>query len=574
MDTELTIETERVDDIPLLLAEEQRMGLAELLNEHFPTHGNWQGLSLGHVVEGWLAYILSAADHRLSYVQGWAAGRLRTLRGSLGEPVRALDFSDDRLEIVLGKLSQDEAWVEFERALNARSLRVYALPTHTVRLDTTTCSGYWTITEDGLFQLGYSKDHRPDLPQVKVMLATVDPLGMPVAVDVVAGQHADDPLYIPAIRRVRESVPARGLLYVGDSKMGARATRGYIQAGGDHYLVPLSRVQLPATALTAYLRPVWKEQQAVQEICRKSADGQRKVIAAGFERETQMQAMVKGEMCTWQERHLVVRSMQQVRAAKTRLQQRLTAAQQALADLNRRGRGRKRYTCIYDMWQAAEKIVQRYHVKPFLHLQYTLHVERRLVRRYRERPTRVVESSSAHLDVTVDKKAVARYLQRQGWRVYATSAPAHELPLARAILAYRDQYIVEQTCGRLKGKPVAVTPMYLERDDYATGLLRLLSLGVRLLTVLEFQVRRRLATQETDLRGLYAGNPTRATQRPTAEQLLTAFKEITLTVIHLPQHLLLHTTPLSDLQHRILSLLDLPSTIYTCLEDTHLSQPP
>ena len=36
----LTITTERVDDIPLLLAQMQQMELPQLLETHFPTHGN------------------------------------------------------------------------------------------------------------------------------------------------------------------------------------------------------------------------------------------------------------------------------------------------------------------------------------------------------------------------------------------------------------------------------------------------------------------------------------------------------------------------------------------------------
>ena len=46
--------TERVDDIPLLLEQMQRMGLPTLLDAHFPIHGNWQGLSLGWVSTIWL----------------------------------------------------------------------------------------------------------------------------------------------------------------------------------------------------------------------------------------------------------------------------------------------------------------------------------------------------------------------------------------------------------------------------------------------------------------------------------------------------------------------------------------
>ncbi|MGB5632739.1 MAG: hypothetical protein WBM86_08185 [Waterburya sp.] len=51
------------------------------------------------------------------------------------------------------------------------------------------------------------------------------------------------------------------------------------------------------------------------------------------------------------------------------------------------------------------------------------------------------------------------------------------------------------------------------------------------MTLLEFQVRRGLAVQQEQLSGLYPGNPQRATARPTAEQLLAAFCEITLLLI-------------------------------------------
>src|SRR5207253_8032073 len=120
------------------------------------------------------------------------------------------------LALVLDALAQPEAWQRFEAALNQRLIRVYQLQPQRVRLDSTTASGYWTVSQDGLFQLGYSKDHCPDLPQLKVMLSALDPLGLPLATQVVAGQVADDPLYIPAIQQVSQSLPGHEMLYVGD----------------------------------------------------------------------------------------------------------------------------------------------------------------------------------------------------------------------------------------------------------------------------------------------------------------------------------------------------------------------
>src|SRR5215472_190652 len=230
MNETLTVLSERVDDIPLLLAQMARMWVPPLLATHFPTHGTWQELSLGWVPVLWLPHILSQADHRLNHVEPWAEKRFHTLRRCTGHRVHPLDVSDDRLAGVLEALSDDARWAAFEGALNQQLLRVYDLQPERVRLDSTTASGYWSVTEDGLFQFGHSKDHRPDLPQVKVMLSALDPLGLPVATDVVPGQRADDPLYVPAITRVRASMGRRGLLYVEDCKTGALETRGFIQA--------------------------------------------------------------------------------------------------------------------------------------------------------------------------------------------------------------------------------------------------------------------------------------------------------------------------------------------------------
>src|SRR5919106_5116636 len=109
----LQIISERVDDIPVLLAQLARMGVQPLLDEHFPTHGHWVGLSLGWVTVVWLTHILSEADHRLNHVAPWAQQRLHTLRESIGQPAHPLDVGDDRLATVLEALSDDTRWRAF-----------------------------------------------------------------------------------------------------------------------------------------------------------------------------------------------------------------------------------------------------------------------------------------------------------------------------------------------------------------------------------------------------------------------------------------------------------------------------
>jgi len=565
MNEERTIITERVDDTPLLLAHMERMGLPSLLDEYFPTHGNWKGLSLGWTTTLWLAHILSEGNHRLSHVQPWAEKRLETLQTCIGQAVRALDFSDDRLGDVLSALSQDDAWERFEAALNGHLLRVYDLTPQRVRLDSTTASGYGSVTPEGLFQFGHSKDHRPDLPQVKVMLATLDPLGMPLATMVLPGQRADDPLYIPAITQVRQGLGRGGLLYIGDCKMGALATRAFLQAGGDFYLCPLSEIQMPADRLEKTLAPLWSGEQALTPIYREQENGERVCIAEGFERREELTAEVDGQTITWSERQLVVRSLKQAQAMEAALRARLEKAQQALAALNERGRGKKRFPDEATLRQAAEAIVARYQVQGLLHLKYEEEVKERPVRRYRGRPATVRQEREIRVKGSVDEEALEQAVRRLGWRVYVTNEGAQRISLRQAVLAYREQYTIDRGMGRLKGRPLSLTPMYLQRDDRITGLIRLLTIALRVLTLLEFVARRNLAVEDVPLTGLYAGNPKRATRRPTAERLLEAFRGITLTIIQESRQTSCHLTPLSPLQQRILALLGFSPNIYARL---------
>jgi transposase len=376
MAKEPIISNERVDALPVLLTQIEQMGVQKLLDKHFPRHGNWQGQSLGQVAVIWLTHILSQADHRLNHVQAWGDKRLETLKIFFGDSLRSLDLTDDRLEAVLRYFNCDRNWYSFEKELGSSLLRVYDIEPEQVRLDSTTASSHCGVNPEGLFQWGHSKDHRPDLAQVKIMLSTLDPLGRPIATEILSGEKADDPLYIPAIERVGSTLQKSGLLYIGDCKMASIATRNQIDKSGDFYLCP-------------YLK--------------------------------------------------------------------------------------------------------------------------------------------------------------------------------QAVGAYRDEYLTERGLARLKGFPLSLTPIYLQREDHVTGLIRLLSIGLRVLTLLEFQVRRNLNQNSEELAGLYVGNPKRKTARPTAEIILAAFKEITLLLIEVKNEVYAHVTALSPLQERILVLLGFSTTIYTQL---------
>jgi transposase len=563
MTEELTITTERIDDIPLLLAQLDRMQVGTMVDEYFPTHGNWQGLSLGTVVTVWLTFILSEANHRLSHVQAWAAQRLTLLDGCLGQRVRALDFSDDRLAAVLDYLSEDPAWRDYERALNRRLLRVYELAPERVRIDSTTAKGYVGVSPEGLFQFGHSKDHRPDLPQIKINLSVLDPLGLPLTTTVVAGQQADDPLYVPEIKRVQQSLGYRGVTYIGDSKMAALQTRAYVVKSQNFYLCPLPAVQVSREELTSLLEPVWTGVQPLQSVVHEDEE-----VAYGYSYTESVHADVAGERIAWTERRLVVRSLSLAQAQARAVEARLSTALTAIAHLNARAQGKKRLTEETEVQAAVEQLGRQYQVPGLLTCSYQQDTRTRHVRAYGSRPasTRVEQ----HVTVVAlrNEAAVQQTLRSLGWRVYATNQPAEDLSLEHAVLAYRAEYLVEHTIGRLKGKALSVTPLYLETDSRIVGLVRLLMIALRVLTLLEFSARRSLQQASEKLAGIYPGNPKRATARPTTEMLLQTFTGVTLTLITDAHGVQAHVTPLSAVQHRILLLLGFPADLYR-----HLSLP-
>ncbi len=164
------------------------------------------------------------------------------------------------------------------------------------------------MDEVGLFQYGHSKDD-PSLPQIKTMLADLDPLGMPVATQVVSGETADDGLYIPLFERVRQTLQVMGLLWVGDCKMSAQATRAHIHQHQHYYLTPLARVGNVPELSEQWITEAHSSNAPVLEVSVSEPDGHLRVIATGYER-TRLESVTQsdGTKIEWTERLLLIHS--------------------------------------------------------------------------------------------------------------------------------------------------------------------------------------------------------------------------------------------------------------------------
>jgi len=572
MDASVDVYTEQIDDVPLLFGLLQRMGLQPIIDAIIKPHGNREGLSVGWVIVIWLIHILTEKTHCMDVVREWVPQLQDTLERLVGQAMRELDFTDDRLADILRYLSHDGDWQQLEAQLSRHLVRVYDLGGTRVRLDGTSASVHHNADTHVLFKRGRSKAGQWDV-QFRAMIGSLDPLGMPLAVDVVPGNKAEDPLYVPIYRRIKDILQRDGLLYIGDSKMSALETRATIVAGNDHYLTPLAMVGEVPELLQTWLQAVWAEEQSLTPIFLPEdwpEDGQAPdlelAIAEGFVVTRSQEATIAGKQIVWEERCLVIRSKAHAEAQHAGFQHRLDKAEAELRALTPApGRGKRQIRDEATLVAKIRTIVDQYKVDGLFDIDYERQVSRREIRGYSGKPGRVEETVRYQITVQRHSAAIEQVERTLGWRVYATNAPADQLTLTDAVLAYRDQYLVERIFARLKGRRLSITPLYVQRDDHALGLIRLLTLAVRLMALAEYTAQRALADEGTELAGVYAGNPKRSTARPTLERMLRAFPHITLTVVTLPDGVVRHVTPLTAVQERILALLGLSPALYTGL---------
>jgi transposase len=496
-----------------------------------------------------------------------------TLSRLTAQGIAPLDLSDDRWSHLLRHLSKPTSWHQIEHELHTRSIAVHALPQDVIRCDATTVSGDHEVTAGGLLQCGQRKDD-PRRPQSTVMMGSLAPLGMPLATDGLAGERADDGFYLPIIERIRSGLNNPGLLFGGDGTMRALDTRAYLARHQDWYLSPL-----PLPGATAEAMDAWSTAGVAQSaagilgrIVRTDDRGHEGLAAEGSECERTGGAPVGG--MAWSERVLVVRSPRHATPQAAGLETRLRHAETKLAALTLpRGRGKRQMTDEATLVEAMGLVLKEHRVDGLLRVTWETQGEQTTqdVGRGRgavHREKRVIQKTRSHLThIARQGDTSAALSQRFGWKAFVTNARQTRRSLQEAVLCYRHEYRVERLCNRLKSRG-HIAPLFVTRNEHIEGLTSLLTLGVRVLTVTAFVLRRSLEQEQVRLLGLHPENKQKRTDTPTAERILQAFADISLTIIKhaAGEDLLRRLTPLAGFQEDILQRLGLGAALSRQLE--------
>ena len=579
----IVVKQERIDDVPLLLGFMRRMKIAEILDEHLGEHHLHQGLSNGNLALGWIAYILSESDHRKSAVQEWANGLQQTLESFFDMPLRPHEFSDDRLGIVLSNLASADH-DEVESALFYSCFDVYELPKDCFRVDATASCGYHEITAEGIMQLGHSKDHRPDLPQLKIMAALTQPLAFPVSCAIVSGDQADDGLYWPTIVKVKEQVGGEGLLFVGDCKMASLENRARIANAGDYYLTPLPNTGDTAKQLGSWIDTALQKEATgdLQGIHKSFEAEEPERIGKGYEFTRTLQTKVDDQEVTWTERVQVVQCLSQLNCRKEKLEKNLQQAEEELGRLTLSGKGRKIWRDEAELRAAIARIEAEHDVEGLLTVALSQETTQK---KKHSKPGRPSETDVAEVTVEVryritevsrNEAAILERQKRLGWRAFVTNAAEQRLSLEGSVLTYREGGGLERPFHQLKGAPLGIRPLFVKLPEQIVGLTRLLLIALRVLTLLELVLRAKLAQTGEKLGGMHEGQKNKLEGKPTGKRMLRAIAglEMTLSLIQVGLQQWWYLPPLPTLLGRVLDLLGLPESLYSNLTNSSFHPPP
>ncbi len=308
-------------------------------------------------------------------------------------------------------------------------------------------------------------------------------------------------------------------------------------------------------------------------VYRQDEDGKDVMIAAGYEFEREHKSVFSVKEIEWTERVLVIKSPTHASQQSKGLEKRLkTAMKQIQALTPEIGRGQKQITDEQQLKVAIEKVIKSKGIEDLLEVKYEKQVSSKTKfigpgRSSANRPKKVVKKIRFSITSVIrNEDAINNAKERFGWRVFVTNKTKAQMSLSEAVLSVQNEYRIERIFNCLKSE-LNIAPVFMKRKDQIIGLSHFLSLGVRVLTLVEFVVRRSLRDDNEKFEGLHPENRKKKTAKPTVKRLLSAFSNITLTIIKtFSGEILRYLTPLSNLQIDILKRLGLDNSIYLNLK--------
>ena len=537
MSQEVEYQTERLDHLGIVAGVCQEAGIAEWLDKQ--AGDSRRSVSIGKATVAMVLNGLGFSNRQLYLVPQYFENK--PVEHLLGEGITADMLNDDCLGRTLDWLYEHDVTTLFAGlALQAR--RRFGIQAHHLHIDTTSfsVSGDYATKEEGdpvpiAITYGYSRDHREDLKQWMLALATTHDGDVPIFLRPLDGNSSDKEHLSAAVkevmRQLREQVPEEQ-----EERIAVFDSGGYSQANMKSYndakIWWISRV--PETSMAA--KSVLEE---VDEQWQPLSDGSGEYVV-------RMMDLPQGK-----ERWVIVRTHVQVQATQEHMEKKVKKTHQEwekrLWHLSKQAFGCE--TDAHNAWQKALK------GKPsWLIATFTLKEQKQYQQRGRPKKEATPDQTAWYLapKLEVDQQEVERVASKKAAFIVATNIlDAQRLSPEEVISTYKKQGGVERGFRFLKDPLFLASSIFVKKPERVIALSFVMVLCLLVYRLAEHLLRRQLAATEQTL----PNQINKPTNRPTMRWIFQCFEGIDLLHIRIGSRWHTQVLGLQALHQRVLRLL-------------------
>jgi len=497
----------RLGSLPVIAEFSRRLDIAGIIDELCPVR-DVALATHGQVIEVLIANRLtnpSAMVGISSWARAWAVPEVYGIAASaLGDDRlgRALDAVAEHVDTVVG-------------SVGAAAIDVFGIDVTRLHWDMTSISLYGAYQQNDPDYpqpgWGHPKDRRPDLKQIQAGIAVSADGAIPVFHQVYDGGASEVTQVIDAMHALQDLAATPGFLMVGDSKLISYANITAMTQAQVSFLAPLAAARVPA-GLFADIDPVTTVvvDYVAQRDINKPAD---KRCAYRVSEDTMSIAGPRRADPVHQIRRVLVHSSANQHAAQAARELKLGKARTELDTLIRTA-GTRHHPDTAAVTAKAAQISRHRRVGAYLRTTITTD------------PDTGQPAFAWHFD----QDAIDAEAATDGWYALLTNLHPADADAAEVLRRYKGQSAVEQRYTTVKG-PLAVAPIFLQTNRRITALITIICLALLIFSLIEREVRLRLAEQNRhDMVGFYAFD-NRAV-RPTARLILQALNDLRLIPAH------------------------------------------
>ena len=558
------LQTERLGALPILNHFLGRLGLVDRLQGSLAVLETWPRVPTVSIL-GVVLRILCLRREPLYAVEEWAQPYDLNVLGLTDETERE-HLNDDRVGRALTRLFLvDRATMLNDVALAmVKAFDIDCSQLHNDSSSITFHGGYPEATgrprggkPTSHITHGHNKDHRPDLKQLLWILTVSADGAVPLAYRLADGNTGDEATHIPTWDGLVQLVGRTDFLYVADSKLCTRPAMDHIDRHGGRFLTVLPQTRAEDDAFRQWLvthTPPWT--QVRRQPGRRHGDPEAIWWALAWPEPSQ-----EGYQIHW------FRSSQKIAHDAAQRTDRLRRAQTAIDELAARlASPRSRFRDPQAVADVVEEILGRTATAAFIHYTLTTQTEERFRQENRGRPkaeTRYRRITRPRIHVRYDIDATAVQAEATSDGCFPLITNDRKLTSEELLTAYKYQPQLEQRHEELKG-PMAVAPVFLQDNQRIEGLLCLEFMALLIRALIEREIRQAMAREHLSELSLYPED--RGCAAPTATRVLAIFDDLARHRLFEGDALVQSFPPeLSPLQQQVLTLLDVPSSVYATL---------